>query len=84
MEIDIDGALIQVDEEILKPLMEDRGMLNSLKRAYLKSKKGYSDNDLINPEFVKGAWAGVIETTKDPIANARKKKIAEIESNYKR
>lgn len=87
MLFDVDGLMINFDDEkLIKAIIDDGG--SRIKRAFLKCHGSYKDEDLTNPQFVDGLWKGLIATQSNTggsqaIAEARRKRLAQIEANYK-
>jgi hypothetical protein len=80
MELELDGKIIQIDEKLIKVLIEKNPSL--VKRCYLEA-HGYSADDTSNPQFLQGLWEGLKSKNshEDAIAEAKAKRVRRIENN---
>lgn len=91
MEMQLDGLLVEIDEKVLQMLIELKPDL--VKRCYLKANGYPIVMDQTQSQFIEGLWVSLKSNAQRPdgtavsnggaIADARQKRIAQIESNYK-
>lgn len=84
MEMEIDGVMITFDEKFIMCLQEMIGD-RQMKRAYLTLNGKYQEGQLLDPSFVEGCWSGLKHKQAGDvaIANAKKKRMTQIENSYK-
>ncbi|MBW4607809.1 MAG: hypothetical protein KME22_11420 [Hassallia sp. WJT32-NPBG1] len=87
MIVDVGGLMVDFSsEKLIKCIIDDCG--SRINRAFLKTHGSYKDEDLANPQFLEGLWAGLIATQSNTggsqaIADVKKKRLAQIENNFK-
>lgn len=88
MYFDVDGLQIDFsDERLIKAIIDTCD--SQVKRAYLKCHGSYDDSDLKSTQYIEGLWQGLIASQTgtggaQTIADAKKKRMAQIENSYKK
>lgn len=88
IEMQIDGLLIEIEEKVIQLLIQEKPDL--VKRCWLKANGYPIEMGETTSEFVNGLWTSLKSNAQRPdgravsdAASAKKKRLAEIESNYK-